>query len=132
MATKSKASKAKTTATTADTSTADNTVTFAERIHPRNLGFSPKMAAIVGAIIGHDYGVRDRKGGLLSSLSITSDGYVVAASTASDGGGAFMGSASDLERNVEMFTLALHDSASDEDAEEFERLYKTRVKDWRK
>ena len=30
---------------------------FAERINPTNLGFSPKMTAIVGAIIGHDYGV---------------------------------------------------------------------------
>jgi hypothetical protein len=104
---------------------------FAERINPRNLGFSPKMAAIVGAIIGHDYGVRDGRGGELSSLSITSDGYVMAHSTASDGGGAFLGSADDLDRNVEQFSLVLHDAASDEDAEEFERLYKTNVKDWR-
>jgi hypothetical protein len=104
---------------------------FAERINPRNLGFSPKMSAIVGAIIGHDYGVRDRKGGQLTSLSITSDGFVTAHSTASDGGGAFLGSADDLDRNVEQFTLALHDAASDEDAEEFERLYKANVTDWR-
>lgn len=104
---------------------------FAERINPRNLGFSPKMSAIVGAIIGHDYGVRDRKGGQLTSLSITSDGFVTAHSTASDGGGAFLGDAADLERNVEQFTLVLHDAASDEDAEEFERLYKANVTDWR-
>src|ERR1039458_5239218 len=51
---------------------------FAERISPRDLGFSPKMAAIVGAIIGHDYGVRDSRGGQLTSLAITSDGYVTA------------------------------------------------------
>ena len=104
---------------------------FAERINPRNLGFSPRMAAIVGAVIGHDYGVRDRKGGQITSLSITSDGYVVAHSTASDGGGAFLGSADDLDRNLEQFTMALHDAASDEDAEEFERLVKANVRDWR-
>ena len=104
---------------------------FAERINPTNLGFSPKMAAIVGAIIGHDYGVRDRKGGYLTSLSITSDGYVMAQSTASDGGGAFFGDAEDLDRNLEQFTMVLHDDISDEDAEEFERLCKTNIRDWR-
>jgi len=104
---------------------------FAERINPRNLGFSPKVVAIVGAIIGHDYGVRDRKGGRLTSLSITSDGFVTASSTASDGGGAFIGSADDLDRNLEQFIMVLHNDVSDEDAEEFERVYKANVKDWR-
>ena len=104
---------------------------FAERINPRNLGFSPKLTAIVGAIIGHDYGVRDRKGGRLTSLSITSDGFVTASSTASDGGGAFIGSADDLDRNLEQFIMVLHNDVSDEDAEEFERLVKANVKDWR-
>jgi hypothetical protein len=107
------------------------TATFAERINPRYLGYSPKMTAIVGAIIGHDYGVRDSRGGRLTGLSITSDGYVTAHSTASDGGGAFLGSADDLERNVEEISLHLHDAASDEDAEEFDRLYKASVRDWR-
>ena len=104
---------------------------LAERINPRNLGFSPKMVAIVGAIIGHDYGVRERKGGRLTSLSITSDGWVTASSTASDGGGAFIGTAEDLDRNLEQFVMVLHDDVSDEDAEEFERIYKANVKDWR-
>ena len=104
---------------------------FEERVNPRNLGFSPKMVALVGAILGHDYGVRDRKGGLLSGLSITSDGYVMASSTASDGGGAFIGSAEDLERNLEQYIMVLHDDVSDEDAEEFERRYKANVTDWR-
>ena len=104
---------------------------FAERVNPRNLGYSPKMTALVGAIIGFDYGVRDSKGGKLSSLSITSDGYVMASSTASDGGGAFLGSASDLERNLAdyRFTLA---GENDEDAEEFDKLYNQNVRDWRK
>ena len=109
----------------------EHTGVFAERINPRYLGFSPKMVAIVGAIIGHDYGVRDRKGGRLTSLSITSDGFVTASSTASDGGGAFIGSADDLDRNLEQFVMVLHDDVSDEDAEEFERIYKARVYDYR-
>ena len=104
---------------------------FAEKINPRNLGFSPKLVAIVGAILGYDYGVRDRKGGLLSSLSITSDGYVIASSTASDGGGAFIGDAQDLDRNLEQFVMVLHNEVGDEEAEEFVRLYKVNVRDWR-
>ena len=104
---------------------------FAERINPRNLGFSPKLVAIVGAIIGHDYGVRDGRGGRLTGLSITPDGYVTASSTASSGGGAFIGSADDLDRNLEQFVMVLHDDVSDEDAEEFERVYKQNVRDWR-
>ena len=104
---------------------------FAERINPRHLGFSPKMTAIVGAIIGHDYGVRDSRGGRLTSLSITSDGYLIASSTAHESG-AFIGSADDLDRNLEQFTLALHDEASDEDAEEFEGLCALNIRDWRK
>ena len=104
---------------------------FAERINPTNLGYSPKMTAIVGAIIGHDYGVRDRKGGRLSSLSITSDGYVTAHSTASDGGGAFIGSADDLDRNLADYRFVLGSERSDEDAEEFDRLYAANVTDWR-
>jgi hypothetical protein len=104
---------------------------FADRVNPRNLGFSPRMTAIVGAIIGHDYGVRDSRGGRLTGLSITSDGFVTAGSTAAYGGGAFIGSADDLERNLAdyRFTLA---GENDEDAEEFDRLYKQNVRDWRK
>jgi hypothetical protein len=104
---------------------------FANRINPTNLGYSPKMTAIVGAIIGHDYGVRDRKGGLLSGLSITSDGFVMANSTASDGGGAFIGSADDLNRNLADYQFVLA-GENDEDAEEFAKLYAQNVKDWRK
>jgi hypothetical protein len=104
---------------------------FANRINPTNLGYSPKMTAIVGAIIGFDYGVRDRKGGLLSELSITSDGYVMASSTASDGGGAFIGSANDLNRNLADYQFVLA-GESDEDAEQFAKLYAQNVKDWRK
>lgn len=102
---------------------------LADRINPTTLGFSPKLAAIVGAIIEHDYGVRDgvRGGQLLAPLSITSDGFGTAVSTASSGGGAFIGTARDLERNIKAFKAAL----SAEDRAEFETFYARNVKDWR-
>ncbi len=100
---------------------------FAERINPRKFNFSPKLAAIVGAIIGHDYGARDERGGQLMSISITSEGYVVAGSTASDGGGAFIGSADDLARNLDAYKAELTPA----DRAEFEHLYSVRVRDWR-
>ena len=102
---------------------------FAARVNPSRLGFSPKLTAIVGAIIGHDYGVRDgvRGGQLINGLSITSDGFVIAGSTASDGGGAFIGTADDLARNLDAWKADL----SPEDREEFSRLYAARVTDWR-
>ena len=101
--------------------------TFALRIHPGKLGFSPKLTAIVGAIIGHDYGVRDARGGKLTSLSITSDGFVICHSTMSDGGGAFLGSADDLQRNLKLFVAEL----APKDFAEFSKLYGQNVKDWR-
>jgi hypothetical protein len=108
-------------------STQQETNGFAERINPRQFNFSPKLVAIVGAVIGHDYGVRDARGGRLYSLSITSDGYVVAGSTASDGGGAFIGSAADLDRNLDAWRAAL----TEQDRVEFDRIYQARVIDYR-
>ena len=104
-----------------------DTKQFAERINPRNFNFSPQLVAIVGAILGHDYGVRDRKGGLLTSISITSDGFIIAGSTAHESG-AFVGDASDMERNLEMLKKEL----SAEDAKRFAEIYASRVRDWRK
>lgn len=100
--------------------------TFAERINPGQFGFSPKLVALVGAIIGHDYGVRDGRGGKLSSLSITSDGYVMAQSTAHESG-AFIGDVGDLEANLSIWKEEL----SPEDQAQFNRLYVANVKDWR-
>jgi len=101
--------------------------TFAERINPTHMGVSPKLVALVGAIIGHDYGVRDRKGGQLLGLSVTSDGFVTAYSTASDGGGAFIGPAADLDHNLMVWSADL----SPADAAEFWRLYAANVTDYR-
>lgn len=103
-------------------------MTFEERINPAQFGFSPKLVAVVGAIINYDYNVRDRKGGLITGLTITSDGFVTANSTASNGGGAFIGTAEDLERNL----IAWKTELTPEDAAEFDRKYAANVKDWRK
>lgn len=100
---------------------------FAGRINPKNFNFSPKLTAMVGAIIGFDYGVRDARGGRLTSLSITSDGYVLC-TTASDGGGAFLGSAEELDDNLALWREEL----SSADRAKFERLFSANVKDWRR
>jgi len=102
---------------------------LAERMNPRAAGFSPKMTAILGAIIGHDYGGVDSRGGRLTSICISSDGFVTAGSTSSDGGGAFLGSASDLERNLANLLDALH--LNESEALAFERVYADRVQDYR-
>jgi hypothetical protein len=114
-------------AATAPSFTAESAAAFAARIHPRNFNFSPKLAAIVGAIIGHDYGVRDRKGGHLTGLSITSDGFVIASSTASDGGGALLCDAEELDANLSAWLPEL----AAKDQTEFNRLRAERVRDWR-
>lgn len=79
------------------------------------------MTALVGAIIGHDYGVRDSRGARLVSLSITSDGFVLS-------GQAFIGDVRDLEANMEVFSRDL----SPTDAKQLADLYDRNVKDWRK
>lgn len=76
---------------------------FAKRINPRKYQFSPRFGAMVGALLGYDYGIRDSKGGHITSLSFTSDGFVIGQSTASDGGGAFLGTRSDLKENIELW-----------------------------
>jgi hypothetical protein len=102
---------------------------LADKLNPHKYNFSPKLTAIVGAILGHDYGVRDRKGGHLTSISITSDGYVIAASTASDGGGAFIGDAEEMTRNLDMLFKEVH--LTQAEREEFCRLWNSRVTDYR-
>jgi hypothetical protein len=94
---------------------------FAERINPRRFNFSPKLTAIVGAIIGYDYGVRDGRGNHLTSISITYDGFVIASCNA------FLGNADDLALNLRAFTRCL----SAGDAGEFDKMYHDRVQDWR-
>lgn len=100
---------------------AGKTKELGERIHPRKFSFSPKFAALLGSIIGHDYGVTDRKGNSVSSFSITSDGFIVSSSNA------FLGDAADLERNLADFYTCI----SADDASEVARRYKANVLDYR-
>ena len=65
---------------------------LAYKSSPQRFGYSAMMTAIVGAIIGYDYGVRDPLGGKLTGISITSDGFIIA-STTSHESGAFIGTA---------------------------------------
>jgi hypothetical protein len=69
------------------------------------------------------------RGGRLTSISITSDGFVIAGSTASDGGGAFIGGASDLDRNLSDLLNVLKLTKAETAA--FRRVYVARVRDWR-
>lgn len=101
--------------------TAKTAQTFVDRINPRRFNFSPKFVALVGAIIGYDYGVRDGRGNQVSSFSITSDGFVISSSNA------FLGSADDLARNLQDFFTVIHPA----DKEHVTALYASRVKDWR-
>ena len=94
---------------------------FADRINPRRFNFSPKFVALVGAIIGYDYGVRDGRDNHISSISITSDGFIIGSCNA------FLGSADDLARNLQDYFTVL----SKDDKEQFTTLYAARVKDWR-
>ena len=101
---------------------------LAKRIDPKRLGYSPKMAALVGAVIGFDYGVRDGKGGKLGHLSITSDGFIIAASTAHESG-AFIGTLADFERNLK--SLIQDANLTDSEKMMFAKLYKSNVTDHR-
>jgi len=102
---------------------------LAVKLNPSKYGFSPKLTAIVGGILGVDYGVRDRKGGKLGALSITSDGFVIAQSTAHESG-AFVGDARDLERNLEL--LLTDAKLTPEEQTEWDNAYRRNVTDWRR
>jgi hypothetical protein len=103
-----------------------STSNFAIRTNPTQFNFSAKLAAIVGAIIGYDYGVRDGRGNRLTGLSITSDGFLIGHTEDTDSS-SFLGDAADLKWNLDLFVTKL----SPKDKTEFERLYSKNVKDWR-
>lgn len=108
--------------------TSQAATSLVNKLNPSRLGYSPKMAAIVGAILGHDYGSRDRKGYRYDSLSITSDGFLIG-NTVPVSSGAFLGSASDFDRNL---TMLLADAKLTTDERiTFNRLYSSHVTDWR-
>jgi hypothetical protein len=87
------------------------------------------MTAIVGAILGHDYGARDYRGGKLGNISITSDGFVTAHSTASDGGGAFLGGVDEFEANIS--ALIKYANLTSDERTLWNSCYSAHVTDWR-
>jgi hypothetical protein len=101
---------------------------LADKLNPQKLGYSPFMGAIVGAILGYDYGVRDSRGGRLTGLSITSDGFLMG-STTSHETGAFLGAVDDLDTNLAK--LVQDANLTPAERQEFAELYKARVLDWR-
>ena len=99
---------------------------FAERINPSKFNFSPRLVAMVGAIIHHDYGVRDGRGSHITSLSITSDGFIIG-HTESPDVSPFLGDAEDLRRNIAVWIQEL----TVQDGAKFLELYAQNVDDWR-
>jgi hypothetical protein len=91
---------------------------LAQKLHPgRFPGMSGKMAAIVGYVLGEKWTEP-----AIPSLSITSDGFVVTMDS-------LIGTADDLERNVRnLLNVA---GLTDEERAEWDRLYWTKVEDWR-
>ena len=95
-------------------------MTLAQKLHPsRFTAMSPKMAAIVAFILGEQWTVPT-----INSLTITSDGILLTAL-----GNEVIGSAADLENNLARLMVAA-DLAPSEVAE-VNRLYASRVSDWR-
>lgn len=94
------------------------------RLHPsRFTDMSPKMAFIVGAILGEDWASGPRgEQASTTHFSVTSDGYVVA-------GNMFIGSADDFDDNLERLEQAA--KLNEEQRKLFARLKALHVTDWR-
>ena len=69
--------------------------TLHNKLHPaRFTDMSPKMAAIVGVILGQDFTTP-----ALAAITTTSDGFLLGMNRGDCGFNVFIGSYSDLERN---------------------------------
>jgi hypothetical protein len=97
---------------------------LAQKLDPRVLGYGDGLALIIGVILGHDYGVRDRKLGQLTGLSITSDGRVLAACTARKGK-FLVGSAEGLETKLALLVSAA--KLNDQERAEVNSCYRKAV-----
>lgn len=96
-----------------------------EKLHPRRFtGMSPRMAFLVGGILGQRWATCPRHRTSSGNLSITSDGYLLACE-----GNCFIGSVEDWERNLTEL-LQVADLTTEERAE-WEALYASKVTDWR-
>jgi hypothetical protein len=90
--------------------------------------YSPQMTAVAGAILGHDFGLRDRRGNRWVGLSITSDGFVIA-STEPVSSGAMIGTADELAHNLAL--LICDANLTPEETKEYGRRYDAHVTNWR-
>ena len=98
---------------------------LAVKLHPNRFpNMSGKMAAIVAYVLGEHWTDPE-----LAELAITSDGLVLGREDGDVGCNTVIGSAEDLGRNVRfLITMA---GLTDEERAEWDRLYRTRVADWR-
>lgn len=99
---------------------------LSKKLHPsRFTEMSPKMAAIVGCIIGEKF-----TNPSLVELSVTSDGYVLGRQERDCGLNEWIGSVRDLERNLSHLVVCA--DLTPEESEELWQRYEAIVKDWRK
>ncbi|KKL72589.1 hypothetical protein LCGC14_2083420 [marine sediment metagenome] len=99
--------------------------TLESKLQPgRFTNMSPKMAAIVGCIIGAKF-----TDPALVELSITADGHVLGRKDGDCGLNEWIGSADDLERNWQMLLGAA--GLTEEEQEQARRCYRVNVRDWR-
>lgn len=100
--------------------------TLERKLSPARLHLSPKLGAMVEAIIQPE---RRTISPALAGLAITSDGFVIAFAGPPLSHDVFLGAASNWETNW----ASLLDSAglTAEEREEAERRYRQVVKDWR-
>lgn len=100
-------------------------MTLAEKLHPsRFTRMSPKMMAIVGAILGETW-----TNPTLASFVITSDGHVLAERTGDVGANEFIGAVEDFEGNVRRLLDAAE--LSPDERADFYTLYNAVVTDHR-
>lgn len=101
-------------------------MTMVEKLRPsRFTQMSPKMAAIVGCILGEKY--TDPS---LAELCITADGFVMGRHSDDCGFNEWIGEASDLERNWRNLLEAA--GLTPEETQDAMMHYRVRVQDWRK
>lgn len=93
-----------------------------EKLDPQHLRLSPKMRWIIDSVTGRDFGARGPRGEKPGPISITSDSFVVA-------GSMFIGSAADLDQNINGVLDAVEATAAEREA--FKLIYAQHVTDWR-
>ena len=99
------------------------TGSLAKKLHPgRFPGMSGKMAAIVGYILGESWTEPE-----VFELAITSDGFVLAGQSGDVGCNDWVGSAQDLERNVQ--NLLAVAGLTPEERQSWDALYRARIVD---